>query len=595
MLKAGQDTRAPDSAAIPRLGELLINAGALTRLELDQAIVTQNREGGFLGQILVQMGFVKQSDVSSCLVKQCKIPHLSLLDYIIDKEVSLLVPQEICIKHHLLPIDRLGKILTVAMVDPLDTDALNAMRQACPELRIKPILCNWQHFELVCNRVFGIEVKKAKSGGGMSMESLGLGAAPRKAPPPKPAPEPEAVPSMLPTANEVMPPLDMSALTGAIQQSISQSMNEAVSALSARLGAEAQAQPVASPTPPTLEQLTQAVREGIGGALEEAVAEAVVQFRALMGHQAAGGGAEDVATAMREVFAEHRQAEDSRFQKLFDALGQHQHATPAQAPAAAEPSSTAPPPRPDSQDEDLRPFTSMTFQNFIGGKDNEFTLKLGEAAAREPGGKYNPVLLHGKVGVGKTHFMSAIGNRMLERQPEARVGLVSAAQFAAAFDEALRNGATGVFRQRHSQWDMLLLDDVQGFEGRTQALEEFLHLLNVLHQQGTQLIIASDKAPDALTALGRQAMSRLSSGVVVELKPPSWEARVDILRRAAESKSVEIPDEVLKLISMKVPEDMRMMLGALSKVAANGTLEGQPITYETAENVLKRLGAEVAA
>jgi len=160
------------------LGELLIEEGVIDQAQLDVALATQKRDGGFLGQVMVQMGIVSQEKVASCLVKQCKIPHLSLLDYDIGAEVLGLIPEETCRQYHLLPIDKLGSILTVAMVDPLDLDALEAIRATCPELRIKPILCNWQHFELVASKVFGSQ----KSGGQHEVTAKSLGLMERSAP-----------------------------------------------------------------------------------------------------------------------------------------------------------------------------------------------------------------------------------------------------------------------------------------------------------------------------------------------------------------------------------------------------------------------------
>ena len=137
-----------------RLGEMLVGEWIITREELDEALRRKETEGGFVGQILVDLGYIKQNELISFLVKQCKIPHISLADYHISDELLSLVPEEICLEHCLLPIDKLGKILTVAMVDPLDANALEAVRQVCPDLRIKPILCDWSHFAPACERLF---------------------------------------------------------------------------------------------------------------------------------------------------------------------------------------------------------------------------------------------------------------------------------------------------------------------------------------------------------------------------------------------------------------------------------------------------------
>lgn len=140
-----------------RLGTILLEEGVITEGQLHEALAKKSEEGGFLGKTLVEMGFLQESVLITFLVKQCKIPHISLMDYELSKELIEVVPKEICLEYHLLPIDKLGRILTVAMVDPLNIEALERVREHCPELRIKPILCSWQHYEHVVRRVFPSE------------------------------------------------------------------------------------------------------------------------------------------------------------------------------------------------------------------------------------------------------------------------------------------------------------------------------------------------------------------------------------------------------------------------------------------------------
>ena len=161
-----------DSPAITSLEEALVEAGAISRDQLDCALATQSKSGGFLGQILVDMGLFNENSFTSFLAKQCRIPHLSLLDYLIDTEMLTLVSKEICCKYRLLPIDKMGRNLTVAMVNPLDSEALAAVRAACPDLRIKPILCAFQHYEAVSKKLF--ETDGVKNNQEVSLESYGF-------------------------------------------------------------------------------------------------------------------------------------------------------------------------------------------------------------------------------------------------------------------------------------------------------------------------------------------------------------------------------------------------------------------------------------
>ncbi len=162
----------PGAPGAPNLSQLLLSEGQVTREQMELAIEKQRQTGRFIGEILIEDRVIEENTLISFLAKHCRIPHLSLLDYLIDKEIVSLVPKEICLRYRLLPIDRLGKNLTVAMVNPLDTEALTRVREACPELRIKPILCAYKHFELVTEKLF-----REGSGGGapmMSASSFGL-------------------------------------------------------------------------------------------------------------------------------------------------------------------------------------------------------------------------------------------------------------------------------------------------------------------------------------------------------------------------------------------------------------------------------------
>ncbi|HOJ69188.1 MAG TPA: hypothetical protein PLH06_10365, partial [Candidatus Hydrogenedentes bacterium] len=154
-----------------RLGEMLVEEGVITAQQLAEGLKYQQEHGGFLGQSLVALGFVSQDTIRQFVVKQFNIPHLNLLDYSINKQALELIPEEVCLRLKLMPIDKLGRILTVAMIDPLDEAALEEVRALCPSLRIKPILCDWDHFATVAERQFGSRPKKESSALGMLRET----------------------------------------------------------------------------------------------------------------------------------------------------------------------------------------------------------------------------------------------------------------------------------------------------------------------------------------------------------------------------------------------------------------------------------------
>ncbi|HDP34070.1 MAG TPA: chromosomal replication initiator protein DnaA, partial [Candidatus Hydrogenedentes bacterium] len=176
-----------------------------------------------------------------------------------------------------------------------------------------------------------------------------------------------------------------------------------------------------------------------------------------------------------------------------------------------------------------------------------------------------------------------------------RVGYVSASHFARRLSAAVADHVLELFRDNYCHWDMLILDDIQFMGGRVEAQEEFFHIFNVLQQQGRQIIIAGDKAPDRLGMLEQRLVSRFASGIVADLKPPEWETRMKILRYHMERDKVTVPEEVLSLIAMRVPDDIRKMTGALHKIIAFSRLEGDKITVEDAQKILSHLGVEEAA
>lgn len=159
------------------LPAILLEQGKASLEQLEHALAIQKETGAFLGEILVEEGILDERSLLSFLAKFCKIPHLSLLDYLIDAEVAALVPKEVCLEYRLIPIDKLGRNLTIAMVNPLNTKALEVVQAHCPELRIKPILCAHKHFETVVARVFS-DTRNAKNGMDLSMSSFGISLSP---------------------------------------------------------------------------------------------------------------------------------------------------------------------------------------------------------------------------------------------------------------------------------------------------------------------------------------------------------------------------------------------------------------------------------
>jgi len=235
-----------------------------------------------------------------------------------------------------------------------------------------------------------------------------------------------------------------------------------------------------------------------------------------------------------------------------------------------------------------------TFDSFVEGKSNQ----LGKAAALQvatnPGRTYNPLLLYGGTGLGKTHLMHAAGNLMRQRNPGMRVLYQRSEQFFSAMINALNtrtqgNRAMDEFKQRYRSVDALLLDDVQYFAGKDRTQEEFFHTFNALFYGKQQIILTCDRYPKEVANLEPRLSSRLGWGLSVAIEPPDFETRAAILLSKAESKGVRLPEEVAFLIARRMPSNVRDLEGALNTLWLRAELSGEPISLEFSQKALRDL------
>lgn len=211
----------------------------------------------------------------------------------------------------------------------------------------------------------------------------------------------------------------------------------------------------------------------------------------------------------------------------------------------------------------------MTFANFVEGKSNQLaraaSLKVGE----DPGGSYNPLFIYGGVGLGKTHLMHAIGNRILEYNPDAHVLYVYAERFVNDMVTALRNSRIEEFKQHYRSVDALLIDDIQFFAGKERSMEEFFHTFNALLEGQKQIILASDRFPRDVEGIDDRLRSRFNWGLTVHVEPPDLETRVAILRKKAEDANLDLPQDIAFFIGKRFRSNIRDLEGALQRVIAN--------------------------
>ncbi|MHB1058550.1 MAG: chromosomal replication initiator protein DnaA [Rhodanobacter sp.] len=230
-----------------------------------------------------------------------------------------------------------------------------------------------------------------------------------------------------------------------------------------------------------------------------------------------------------------------------------------------------------------------TFETFVEGKSNQ----LGKAAAMQvatnPGRAYNPLLLYGGTGLGKTHLMHAAGNLMRERNPDCKVLYLRSEQFVGSMIEALRAKSMDQFKQRFRSVDALLIDDIQFFAGKDTTQEEFFHTFNALFESKQQIILTCDRYPKEVDKLEPRLKSRLGWGLSVAIEPPDFETRAAILLSKAHDKGVAVDEHVAMLLAKRIRSNVRDLEGALNTLAARANFYGKPITTDFAEETLRDL------
>jgi chromosomal replication initiator protein len=266
--------------------------------------------------------------------------------------------------------------------------------------------------------------------------------------------------------------------------------------------------------------------------------------------------------------------------------------TPAEVPGAAEePVLTQAPGLTHASGPVLRRGTlnpKYTFANFVEADCNRFARAAGLQVARAPGRNYNPLFIHSRVGLGKTHLMQAIGHMVLAEQPRSRVIYLSAEDFVNDFLTALRDGAMPRFRETFRSADVILVDDIQfmASAARDASEEEFFHTFNALYQTNKQVVIASDCPPRQLQIMNDRLRSRLEMGIVADLRPPDVDTRVAILAKKAQSEGVNFPLEILEFIAQKIASNIRVLEGALLNVCAQVSLDPTPLSISRVEEII---------
>jgi len=230
----------------------------------------------------------------------------------------------------------------------------------------------------------------------------------------------------------------------------------------------------------------------------------------------------------------------------------------------------------------------FTFENFVVGPSNQLAAAAAAAVADNPGKQYNPLFIYGGTGLGKTHLLHAIGNRIRARDPKLRVVYLSAEQFLNEFVVLLKRGQMEEFRRRYREGvDVLMMDDIQVLKKAQETQNEFFHTFNDLHDSGRAIILTSDIHPNELPNIESRLRTRFTSGLTADVYEPPFEVRIAIIKRKAEQEGVNLPDDVAQFVASKVTRSVRDLEGALTRLAAHATLTGRALSTAYAEEVLR--------
>jgi chromosomal replication initiator protein len=231
-----------------------------------------------------------------------------------------------------------------------------------------------------------------------------------------------------------------------------------------------------------------------------------------------------------------------------------------------------------------------TFENFIEGECNRLARSAGYAVAQNPGGTaFNPLMIYGDSGLGKTHLAQAIGIEVKEQFPEKVVLYVNANKFITQYSEATRNNTRNDFLHFYQMIDVLIIDDVQEFSGKEKTQETFFHIFNHLHQLGKQLILTSDKAPIEIKGIEQRLLSRFKWGLTTDLQTPDYETRLTILKKKTYTDGLSMPEKVLEYIAQNISTNVRELEGALISLLAQSTLNKKAITLDLAVDMINKI------
>ncbi|MCH7762213.1 MAG: chromosomal replication initiator protein DnaA [Candidatus Marinimicrobia bacterium] len=238
-----------------------------------------------------------------------------------------------------------------------------------------------------------------------------------------------------------------------------------------------------------------------------------------------------------------------------------------------------------------------TFASFIEGTNNQFARAAASSVAVSPGKQtFNPLLIYGGVGLGKTHLLHAIGNLIMNENEGARVIIASSEKFTMDFISSIQKNKTTDFSKMYRKTDVLLIDDIQFFQNKEQTQEQFFHTFNDLYQRGKQIVMTADKLPNEMKGLTDRLVSRFESGLVVDIQPPDFETRVAILLEKAEQSGLDLPYDIVEFMATHIKNNVRELEGTIIRLLAYSSLASCEIDFDLVKKVVReRIGEGIAS
>ena len=230
-----------------------------------------------------------------------------------------------------------------------------------------------------------------------------------------------------------------------------------------------------------------------------------------------------------------------------------------------------------------------TFENFVVGPFNELPQAAAWAAAKNPGKVYNPLFVYGGVGLGKTHLLEAIGNKIAKTFPEKKVRYISSEKFISGVVSSIRSQTMESFKSMFRSIDTLIVDDIQFMAGAEKTQEEFFHTFNVLYEKNKQIVLSSDRPPKAIPSLAERLRSRFEGGMMADIGFPDFETRMAILKNKLQEKEANLSEEIISFVASRVQRNIRELEGALNCLLAHQKLDKEALTLDKIEVLLKNL------